>query len=198
MKRLSMLFAVIVCLFAGPLAAEEGFSARFEQTRHTPGLERPFESEGRLIWVPDERLEWRTESPFRYQYILLEDRIIERMPGEGETVIELDQAPWLVSLNELLTAVISGDEQAISERFSVTEAAEQPDSGMRRLVLVPDDPRLAERIPEIVVDRGEYPRRIVIHEAGGGRLEIRLDDFTGELPAPVPGEGGMEDTGGAS
>lgn len=184
MKRVALFVTFLLWAGAVGAADSEGFQARFEQERTTPGLDRPFRSEGRLIWVPDERLEWRTESPFEYRYILLPDRIIESTPEDGEQTISLDEAPWLVSLNDLLTAVISGDEAAIAERFSVREADEQPDNDLRRLVLVPEDARMKERIPEIRVDRDEYPRRIVIHESGGGRLEIRLHDFQGEVPAP--------------
>jgi hypothetical protein len=176
---------LLLCVFTVPLwvDAEEstGFEARFVQERTTPGLERSFRSEGRLIWVAGERLEWRTEQPFEYAYILYPDRIVEREPDGHEREVRSEDAPWVVSLNELLVAVMSGDESAMSDLFSI-DSREALDEG-ERLVLIPRDAMLAEQIPEIRVDKDERIRRVLIEENDGGVLDIRLHDYEGEVLA---------------
>lgn len=187
----SLACLLLLCSLIGPVfggtngdtESPPGFEARFIQERTTPGLERAFRSEGQLIWVAGERLEWRTEEPFEYAYILYPDRIVEREPDGHEREVRSEDAPWVVSLNELLVAVMSGDESAMTELFTLRSRESLNDDGLERLVLEPRDGMLAEQIPMIRVEKDARLRRVIIDEKEGGRLDIRLSDYEGDVPA---------------
>ncbi|WP_253450796.1 LolA family protein [Natronospira proteinivora] len=176
-----MLFVLLMGLVT-PLAAEPAaFEARFQQERTTPGLDRAFRSEGRVHWVAGEELRWETESPFEHVYRLLPDRIIEIHPeGEAEE-IRAEDAPWVVSLNELLMALMSGDQEQLAALFDVQPLAADDEDGMR-FRLKPRDEALAEQIDAIEVVQGRWPEHIHIKEADGGHLDIRLSDHQGDRP----------------
>ncbi|MDQ2069987.1 LolA family protein [Natronospira bacteriovora] len=185
MMRLAALL-MSLCLLTPSAAADtapEGFEARFEQARTTPGLERPFRSEGRVSWVEGEGLEWRTESPFEYAYLLYLDRIVEEDADGHRREISRREAPWVVSLNELLIAVMSGDEQAMASLFQVRDRSVPDDGHGQVLSLVPRDEALAQQIPRLQLEKNGHIRRVVIEEADGGRLDIRLSEHRGKAPS---------------
>jgi len=195
MKTQAVLLSLLLAMLwsAQPLSEPAGFEATFEQKRTTPGLERAFKTGGRVIWQEDERLEWRTETPFEYSYILYPDRIVEKGEDGEEKTIRAEDAPWIVSLNELLLAVMSGDEAGLAELFSVDEQSQK--DGLTHLVLIPTDDALAQQIPQIELYKDERPRRIIIKEADQGQIDISLSDFQGDvsnLPELEPPRDGSE------
>jgi len=178
---------VLLLSAAGQAVADPAaFEARFQQERTTPGLERAFRSEGRVHWVAGEELRWVTETPFEHVYRLLPDRIVEIHPDGTEEVTRAEEASWVVSLNELLMALMGGDPEQLQALFRVTPL--DAEEGTRRFRLSPRDEALAEQIDTIEVVQDRWPERIQIHETDGGRLDIRLSDHEGDTPMAAPSE----------
>jgi len=174
-------FLLMAALPADSLHADEAeFHARFEQSRTTPGLDRAFESQGRVHWLAGAHLEWATETPFRHVYRLYSDRIIEIHDDGEREEIHAEDAPWVVSLNELMMALVGGDREALEKRFEIEWLEENETARFR---LIPRDDALAEQIEAMEVTQKTWPERILIREADGGELDIRLSDHEGEAPA---------------
>jgi hypothetical protein len=169
---------LLVLTFAAPPVATagdveetevEGFEARFEQIRVIPGLSRPFEAEGRLRWRQGGRLDWHTEKPLEYSYHLDAERLSERMPDGSRRELDAGDAPWIISLNRLLAALVGGDRDLIAEMFDV----EPHEEGH---MLRPRDEALADLIAGIHVIGEPFPEYLRIEETDGGFMEIRLDE----------------------
>ena len=166
------------------------FEAEFEQTRTTPGLERPFESSGTVRWTDEEYLEWQTKEPFEYRYVLTRESMLEELPDGERREIRAEDAPWVLSLNELLMAVVSGDKERMERRFDIEQlGADETDAELELLRLTPRDTALGEQIEVIEVRRADLvPRRIDLHETDGGHTHIRLRPVTGADALKAPEE----------
>jgi hypothetical protein len=164
-----MLFCLVAAVPAEAGADEvSGFEARFEQTRVLPGLNRPFLAEGRLRWERGGRLDWHTERPVEYRYRLAPDGLVEIMPGGARRELDAEEAPWILSLNRLLAALVGGDENVLDELF---ESEAHPEQGC---LLRPRDRALADLIERIHVVGKPFPDYLRIEEADGAYMEIRL------------------------
>ncbi|KGM54217.1 hypothetical protein N800_04840 [Lysobacter daejeonensis GH1-9] len=153
----------------------------FAQEKRLQGFRNPLKSQGRFLIARERGVLWSTLKPFPSDVVLTRDRILTRQ-ADGRSRVEADarQQPALRSVNAMMFALMSGDVQALTARFSV-----QPTllaNGAWRLVLTPKPGAMAQAFQRVTLEGDRYVRSVDIEEPSGDRTQLR---FTGMVDLPA-------------
>ncbi|GAB3745815.1 outer membrane lipoprotein carrier protein LolA [Lysobacter olei] len=153
----------------------------FAQEKRLQGFKNPLRSQGRFLIARERGVRWSTLKPFPSDVALTRDRILTRQ-ADGRSRVEVDarQQPALRSVNAMMFALMSGDVQTLTARFSV-QATLLADNGWR-LVLTPKPGAMAQAFQRVTLEGDRYVRRVDIEERSGDRTQLT---FTSMVEAPA-------------
>ena len=160
----------------------------FTQEKQVAGFKNPLRSQGRFVLAQDHGVIWTTLKPFPSEVVVTRDRILSRQ-SDGSSRVELDgrQQPAMRSVNAIMFALMSGDAQALSARFTVKVEA-RPNNGWS-MQLSPRSAMLGKVFTGLKLQGDRYVRDVEITEANQDVTRIH---FTGmsETPAALSAEEG--------
>lgn len=145
--------------------------ANFVQTHYLPALTRPLITKG-VLHINKKGFSWQVNSPYQYTYRMHNGTMTEIDATGNKKSITAEQAPWIIPINNLFTALLSNNTTKLEQLFVIAD--QKTENGML-LTMTPRSQALQQAITQIKVWHSPWPERIVIDEAGGGRLEIELE-----------------------
>lgn len=192
MKPLRVLLLALLCALSFAAMAKEGDGVRarlakpavlrgeFAQEKQLHGFRNPLKSSGDFLLLRDRGIAWNTRAPFASSTRLTRKKLLATMPdGSTRVLIDASTSPGMAAVNSLLMALVAGDLDALSTRFTLKETL-RADGGWS-LALQPRDAALKQAFTSIVLDGDRYVRSVEIAEPGGDRTRIR---FAGLREAP--------------
>ncbi len=152
----------------------------FAQKKQLQGFRNPLRSQGEFVVARGRGVIWSTLRPFPSTLVLTGERVLSQQ-ADGSSRVELDarQQPALRAVNTMLMALVSGDAQALSERFELT--AELLEGERWQLHMVPRTTALAKAFRQIRLEGDRHVRRVTIEEASGDRTIL---DFSAIRETP--------------
>jgi len=194
-RRVVLLFAFLcsaLFAFAAPAKEGDGVRARlakpavlrgeFAQEKQLHGFRNPLKSSGDFLLLRDRGIAWNTRAPFASSTRLTRSKLLATMPdGTTRVLIDASASPGMAAVNSLLMALVAGDLDALSTRFTLKETL-RADGGWS-LALQARDAALRQAFSSIVLDGDRYVRSVEIVEPGGDRTRIRFVGLRETPPA---------------
>lgn len=173
---------LLTALFMGVCGAQAAvpvtanFQANFVETRTLPGFDTPLVTHGQ-VQFDSAGFRWEVTAPYHYLFEMQGDKAQEQLPDGRVRKLDAAQTPWLIAVRQLLASALSGNQAELQKYFAVRIA---PAAKGRQVSLTPKPGALAQAIQGIEVTESApgHPEQLVIHETGGGRLDIRFTPIT--------------------
>jgi len=163
----------------------------FEQEKQLHGFSNPLKSSGDFLLLRDRGIAWNTRKPFASSTRLTRSKLLAILPdGSTQVLVDASASPGMAAVNSLLMALVAGDLDALSSRFTMKETL-RADGGWS-LALQPRDAALKQAFTAIVLDGDRYVRGVEISEPGGDRTRIRFSELR-ETPPPTRQEAAQLD-----
>lgn len=186
----TMLLA-LPCVAAEPAGVRELLSkpavlrGEFEQSRHLHGFRNPLVSQGDFLLARDRGVVWMTRKPFASTTLITRDRLQTRQPdGSVQMAFDNNHSPAASMVNSLLLALISGDIDALSKYFKLTESSLP--GGAWKLQLTPKKSALARIFAQIELTGDRFVRSVHLEEKSGDSTDLKfqaLRDAPAQLDA---------------
>lgn len=185
------LMAILLCLFAGSLHAQEtqllkqvltGLAAHprvradFTQVRENPALAHPQLSQGQLVFVTGHGMLWQITQPYRETLALTGTRTA-RIDEHGRLQVTRGGDRGVAQVSLMLQSMLSGQPDEALRMFDV-EAHGSVDRWTLRFT--PRQERMARVLRAIELSGGEFLQGIVVFMQGGESTHIH---FTGNRDA---------------
>lgn len=176
---LTTLLAVLLCISvcgAHAAPATGNFQANFVEIRTLPGFDTALVTHGQ-VQFDSAGFRWEVTAPYHYLFDMRGDKAQEQLPDGSVRKLDPAQTPWLVAVKQLLASALSGNQAELQKYFAVQIT---PSPTGRQISLTPKSGALAQAIQGIEVTESApgHPEQLVIHETGGGRLDIRFTPIT--------------------
>lgn len=163
----------------------------FRLDRYLAGFEQPLVSQGAFTLSPGDGLVWQNREPFP-DVTVMTDRGITRIGDDGrrETIANGAQFNQFITL---ISAVLSGNWDALSQHFTVTERSAETDDGTDgdsartwQIELTPIAGRpIADQIAHITASGRDFVDHVRIDKPTGDHDVITLSNQTAvSLPLP--------------
>ncbi len=146
----------------------------FQQTRTLEGFKHPLKSTGRYFYWNDQGLYWETSTPFFRASTFSPAQIISwSAPG----TISATEKPSLVQreINKVLTALLSGDIEALEKVFSVEASITNNTPLAWETQLTPKSPTTKKVIAALSLSGDRALRSLTIQSANGDTTLIQFD-----------------------
>ncbi len=150
---------------------------RFEQRRTLEGFKNPLVSRGDFLVARGQGVLWHTREPFESTMVVTRERLSSRQPdGRIDATLDARDEPALRAVNEMLSALMAADLQALSQRFRLE--GELQGQASWRLVLTPRDAALARWLVRVELEGDRHVRVLQLVQAGGDSSLIRFSEHT--------------------
>jgi hypothetical protein len=159
----------------GRIALDAVVEGSFTQTKHLERLSKDFVTRGRFVVAADRGILWEALTPFPSTTIMTRDRLVQRTPEGGTSVLEGSAIPVFRRFADTLQAVFAGNLRVIEEEFQVFFAEGQGEAW--RLGLVPKDSALRALISSMQIAGDRYVREILLSEAGADTVRYSFSDL---------------------
>ena len=185
MKRL--FFSLIVLIF--PLAVSAGISftqlakisttpdqleGAFRQEKYLKALDVELVSTGVFSYQRGKSIRWEILKPIQNELVMTPATITSKQ-GDGKLwQIDVESTPESAALGQIFFSLVTADWEILSNHFEVTG---EIDGQQWHAVLVPIDQIVVQAFSRIELRGENLLQQIVLHENGGNRTTIRLDNW---------------------
>jgi hypothetical protein len=153
----------------------------FEQSRAIKGFRNALVSRGEFMVARGQGVWWHTQQPFESTLVVTRTRLFTRAPdGTTANVADEQTQPGLRQVNELVFSLLSGDLDALADRFDIEGQA--VGAGGWTLTLVPRDANVARFLARATLSGDRFVQAVRIDEARGDSTQIR---FSQQAPSDV-------------
>ncbi len=153
-------------------------AGEFEQTRTLQGFRNPLVSHGEFLVARGRGVWWHTRQPFESTLVVTKTTLYTRAPdGTSTNVMDAQTEPGLRQVNEIVFSLLSGDIDALSDRFDV--CARSAGATGWSATLVPRDPSVAKFVARVLLAGDRYVQSVRLEEARGDSTQIR---FSHQVP----------------
>jgi hypothetical protein len=186
------LSAALLCAAASPAVAGvlEEVRARlvlspltqgeFVQTRKLAQIRKPLVSNGRFLVARDLGVLWENLAPITQTMRLTKNEILQTDGHETIMRLSADKEPVIGIINSILFGVLSGDLDALAQRFN---AAGKIEGEHWRLDFTPKDTNLARVIQTLSLMGGRDIEQVEIRSAAGDvtHIEFKAQHHAGQV-----------------
>jgi len=146
---------------------------QFEQTKTIKGFRNALVSHGEFMVARGQGVWWHTQQPFESTLVVTRTKLFTRAPdGTTANVADDQTQPGLKQVNELVFSLLSGDLDALADRFDI-EAQAVGASGWT-LTLVPRDAVTARFLAKATLSGDRFVQSVRIDEVRGDSTQIRF------------------------
>lgn len=152
----------------------------FVQTRKLAQIKKPLVSNGRFLVARDLGVIWENLAPITQTMRLTKNEILQTDGHETIMRLSADKEPVIGIINSILFGVLSGDLDALAQRFSATGKIE----GERwRLDFTPKEANLARVIQTLSLTGGRDIEQVELKSAAGDltHIEFKAQSHTGQV-----------------
>lgn len=153
------------------LAAKPVVRSEFVQLKTLPSLNKPLQSSGIMLFSKQAGVLWRLQKPVAADLVVTSTKMLQKT-ARTQSELSLARSPY-GSAATLLLQLMSGNEAAVKQAFSIQSVQWQGDSW--RIQLTPKQPQLQKMFSNIVAEGDQYVRHIVMTESTGGQTDIRFN-----------------------
>jgi outer membrane lipoprotein-sorting protein len=146
---------------------------QFEQTKTIKGFRNALVSHGEFMVARGQGVWWHTQQPFESTLVVTRTRLFTRAPdGTTANVADEQTQPGLRQVNELVFSLLSGDLDALADRFDVQ--AQAVGANGWTLTLLPRDAATARFLVKATLSGDRFVQSVRIDEARGDSTQIRF------------------------
>lgn len=158
------------------LAYVDVLRARYSQTRYIQGLAEPLTSSGTLLLARLQGLVWTQQEPFRMQYVITRDVLVQNLPGQPRRIRKKAENAELFRFISLFASPLEGRPAQLDELFDISFTQES--SAAWTMILVPRPERMRKLFASVTLKGDDFIEEVVISEASGNRTVIKFRDVT--------------------
>lgn len=145
---------------------------KFQQTKRIAALRHPLRSSGTLLFSRKQGIIWTVRKPFPTTYVITQNSIVRRVPGEKPIRITAAQKPLIFQYTNVFMTIFKGDTGALERAFTVRFGG-----SLRswNISLVPRDSNMRRAVSQVLLhgSRGNL-KWIRMREARGDGTTIRF------------------------
>ena len=150
-----------------------GLFAKFEEEKKVLILQRPLQSTGQLIFLPQKGLYRQLVTPFQQELLITTTAVQQRDYHGRVEIMALDKLPFVKALVEGLLTVFSGSWESIHSHFQVYFYSANP---QWKLGLKPKHTMMSQIISCIILEGEKHQvQSLWVHETNG---DVTHDRFT--------------------
>jgi len=150
------------------LLAKPFLKADFTKIRQLKIMSRPFNTSGKMLFLPEKGLIWETLTPLHDILFISHDGVGQLDKGTNK-LVKIDN-PIVKSASTVFVTIISLDLDKIKQIFDIN-IAESVD-GMQRYILFPKDENIKRAIKQIEIKGKKRVEKITILENGGDSTHV--------------------------
>jgi Outer membrane lipoprotein carrier protein LolA-like len=166
--------------FAQRLEQRPVLRAEFVQQKQMAAFRKPLITRGRLVYIRNEGVIWKIESPLKLAYVLTDKRIVEIGEDGRATVRNAQEVAGLEQVGRVFRALLGAQPEAVSDLFTVSASGSMAAWQMN---MIPKPGPLTQVMAKIQLSGGRNLDRLVIEETGGDSTVIAFRN-TSEADAP--------------
>jgi hypothetical protein len=154
------------------LLAKPFVKAEFSKSRKLKILSKPFNTSGKILFLPDKGLVWQTVKPID-DILLIGGNGISQMKKEGDTPVEITN-PIVQSASRIFLSIFSLELDKIKEIFEIQKSKNMQDKS--GYILIPKEESLRKIIKSIELSGKQRVEQIYIEEVSGDSTRVWLDN----------------------
>lgn len=137
----------------------DAFRSDYKEVKYLPSLSHPLRSEGEFIYMKGSGLMWVMTTPFKMKRLITSNGLTQWVEGEKQVQPEAARQVMKPILANI-SAIFSGDFEALSEHFSFAKNA--TGGGGWSLALIPTSSYIKPYLQGIQIEGERYIERITI------------------------------------
>jgi len=150
------------------LLAKPFLKADFSKIRQLKIMSRPFNTTGKVLFLPKKGLIWETLTPLRDVLFITHDGV-GQLDKETNKLVKINN-PIVKSASMVFVTIISLDLDKIKQIFDI-KVAESVD-GLQRYILFPKDENIKKAIKQIEIKGKQRIETIIISEHSGDSTQV--------------------------
>ena len=146
----------------------------FSQQKYLNALDAELVSTGVFSYQRGKSIRWEILKPIQNELLMTPTTITSK---QGERVlrqIDVESTPESAALAQIFFSLVTADWEILSSHFKVTGEIE---GQQWHAILMPIDPTVVQVFSRIELTGDNLLQQIVLHENGGNRTTIRLDNW---------------------
>lgn len=146
----------------------------FSQEKYLKALDAELISTGVFSYQRGKSIRWEILKPIQNELVMTPATITSKQ-GDGELwQIDVESTPESAALGQIFFSLVTADWDILSNHFEVTG---EIDGQQWHAVLVPTDQTVVQAFSRIELRGENLLQQIILHENGGNRTTIRLDNW---------------------
>jgi hypothetical protein len=146
----------------------------FSQEKYLKALDAELISTGVFSYQRGKSIHWEIQKPIQNELVMTAATITSKQ-GDGELwQIDVESTPESAALGQIFFSLLTADWEILSNHFEVTG---EIDGQQWHAVLVPIDATVVQAFSRIELSGENLLQQIILHENGGNRTTIRLDNW---------------------
>ena len=154
------------------LLAKPFLKADFTKIRKLKIMSRPFNTSGKVLFLPAKGLIWETNKPLRDVLFISSDGV-GQLDKETNKRVMIDN-PIVKSASTVFVTIISLDLEKIKQIFKINIA--ESINSVQRYILFPKDETIKKAIKQIEIKGKQRVEEIVILEHGGDSTHVLFNN----------------------
>jgi len=168
------------------LLAKPFVKAQFTKIRKLKILSRPFNTSGKILFLPENGLVWQTLKPIEDTLLIGFDGV-SQIKKDNPVPVKIKN-PVVKSASMVFITVLSLDLEQIKKIFVLKEAKTKTSKAVKIYRLVPKDDTLKKAIKFIELSGKERIDKIYIEELSGDSTTVMLENEVFDKSALQPAE----------
>ncbi len=153
--------------------APEILEGRFSQEKYLESLDAVLTSSGAFTYERGKSIRWKILQPIQNELVMTPKAITSKQDDLEVTLLDMGNNPTAAIVGEIFFSVLTADWEKLARHFELTG---EIDARQWHAVLVPTEQVVMRLFRRIEITGNDLLQEIVLHEAGGNRTTIRLDN----------------------
>jgi len=146
----------------------------FHQQKYLAALDVTLHSSGVFEYRRGESIRWQIEQPIQNELLITPTSLSSRQGDDELLRLDVDSNPATAIMGRILFAVLTAQWQQLADYFTISGEIE---GQQWRAELLPEDAVVGRMLERVELRGDELLRVIVLHEQGGDRTTIQLQDL---------------------
>ncbi len=157
------------------LSAVTTLRADFTQVKEVGELKSTLSSSGEMLISQKKGLLWQQKEPFELSFVMTGDKLIQKIPGQEDMVIDAMRNPQMFELISSLKEIVRGSCSSLSENFA--SELVKTEGERFELILTPVSRSAALVFKKLTVTGEKYVDKVVIEDTQGDITRIEFSSI---------------------
>lgn len=158
----------------------------FTEERHLKGLSAPLISAGHFVVAPQQGLIWALDKPFQTTTVMTPQGLVQLINNDQVTYLPSQKMPFMRHLYDTLGGSLTGDWQALTADFTMTQKTDTLGWQVTLIPRTPDNPAMPFSL--ITIRGRSFVDHVVMTKPDGDTDVIDFSHETLTTAAPTTAE----------